>query len=43
MNKETVYICGISDLHGNLPEITSCDIVVICGDIFPLDIQKNME
>lgn len=43
MNKETVYICGISDLHGNLPEIKSCDIVVICGDIFPLDIQTNMQ
>lgn len=43
MNKENIYICGISDLHGNLPETKSCDIVVICGDIFPLDIQTNMQ
>ena len=37
-------ICAISDLHGYLPNyIEPCDIVCICGDIIPLNIQKNYE
>ena len=37
-------ICAISDLHGYLPnDIEPCDIVCICGDIIPLNIQKNYE
>lgn len=31
-----------SDLHGNLPSIEPCDILLICGDIFPLNIQTSM-
>ena len=31
----------MSDLHGILPEIEECDIVIICGDISPLMIQRN--
>lgn len=35
-------ICGISDLHGYLPtNIEKCDVVVICGDIVPLEIQRS--
>jgi Icc-related predicted phosphoesterase len=35
-------ICGISDMHGQYDfEIESCDIVLICGDVVPLKIQKN--
>lgn len=35
-------ICAISDLHGYLPEIIeSADIILIAGDISPLEIQFN--
>lgn len=35
-------IIGISDLHGYLPELDECDVVCICGDIVPLEIQKDI-
>ena len=34
-------IVALSDLHGNLPELSPCDVVCICGDIVPLMVQKN--
>lgn len=36
-------IVAISDTHGYLPKLQPCDVVVICGDIMPLNIQKNYE
>jgi Icc-related predicted phosphoesterase len=34
---------AISDLHGILPQITEeFDVLFICGDILPLNIQKNI-
>lgn len=41
--KKTSYkVCAMSDLHGYLPDnIEECDIVCICGDIIPLESQKN--
>ena len=35
-------ICAFSDMHGQYDfKIEPCDIVLICGDIVPLEIQKN--
>ena len=38
-----IKVCAISDLHGTLPVIGQCDVVFICGDTFPLNIQRNAE
>lgn len=32
-------VCAMSDLHGYLPPVEPCDLVLICGDIVPLRIQ----
>ena len=34
-------IVAISDLHGNLIDLPECNVVCICGDIFPLSFQSN--
>ena len=34
-------VTAISDLHGNLIDIEPCDLLLICGDISPLEIQKD--
>ena len=34
-------ICAISDLHGYLPELKSCELVLICGDSVPLEYQAS--
>lgn len=34
-------VCAMSDLHGDLPEIKSCDLVLICGDSVPLNVQAS--
>lgn len=35
-------IAVMSDLHGVLPKVESCDYIFICGDISPLHIQENI-
>lgn len=38
-----IKICAISDLHGILPNnIKPCDLLLICGDILPLEIQSDV-
>lgn len=32
---------AISDLHGALPVIGQCDVLFICGDTFPLNVQRS--
>lgn len=34
-------VTAISDLHGNLIDIELCDLLLICGDISPLEIQRD--
>lgn len=42
MDRTDVRIVALSDLHGTLPLIsTYCDVVVVCGDIVPLNIQRD--
>jgi Icc-related predicted phosphoesterase len=36
-------LAAISDLHGNLIPIKKCEVLCICGDIVPLDIQRNVQ
>lgn len=36
-----IKICAMSDLHGYLPDVESCELVLICGDIVPLRIQER--
>ena len=32
-----------SDIHGDLPKIPECDAVLICGDISPVLIQRDIK
>lgn len=36
-----VFISAIADLHGNLPEMQYASLVIICGDIFPGELDKD--
>lgn len=36
-----IRICIMSDLHGYLPEVEPCELLLICGDIVPLEYQGS--
>ena len=38
-----IRVAATSDLHGNLPDIPKCDILVVCGDIGPLSSQYHYD
>ena len=39
---ETIRICAMSDMHGKLESnVKPCDLVLICGDIVPLALQRR--
>ena len=36
-------ITTISDLHGYLPLLQPCDVVCICGDVTPIEFDRNTD
>lgn len=36
-------VCALSDLHGNLPKIEPCELVLICGDLVSLEAQMSFD
>lgn len=44
-NKQTsIIVAAMSDMHGLLPELFhNCDLVCICGDVFPQNIERSLE
>lgn len=39
----SITIAALSDMHGILPKLSSCNLVCICGDIFPTTIERNIQ
>ena len=41
--KSSVTILAAADLHGYLPVMPPCDLAVVCGDIFPVEMDRAVE
>ncbi len=39
----SIAIAALSDMHVILPKLTTCNLVYICGDIFPLTLERNIQ
>lgn len=42
MMRERMKFTVTSDIHGHLPNISACDIVIIGGDIFPKEMDRDI-
>lgn len=41
--RQSITVVGMSDLHGYLPkDLPKGDVLCVCGDIVPLDVQRDM-
>jgi hypothetical protein len=38
-----LVVRGAADLHGFLPTVEPCDVLLLAGDLVPLEIQEDME
>ena len=43
MKPKRIILNATADLHGHLPDMLPCDLTVICGDIFPGEMDRDTE
>jgi hypothetical protein len=40
---DQLVVRGASDLHGQFPEVEPCDVLLLAGDLVPLDVQNDVD